>query len=54
MEKYDDRKIEHNTQNKHKNFNENPPKVDIVCYNCGLPDHTRSSCTMLKNFKRNT
>lgn len=54
MQKYDDRKIEHNTQNKNKNFNENPPKVDIVCYDCGLPGHTRFSCTMSKNFKRNT
>lgn len=42
-------KLQPNIQN--KNYNENPPKTDIVCFGCGLPGHMRSSCTVSKNFK---
>ena len=50
------KKIHYNNQNQrhqsqNKNFNKNPPKTEIVCYDCGLPGHMRSSCTMSKNFK---
>lgn len=42
-------KMQPNNQN--KNYNENPPKTDIVCFGCGLPGHMRSSCNVSKNFK---